>query len=608
VERRIIVVAQAFRAWWAHAPQREGSTWHRCLLCALAFSVALACLSARAPEIPPLQLWYYHHSYLSNDDALQSSKVLVDKAVAAGYTGLCLWDSNVNFIGNDWSPYETEGRIGELLRYAAKKHLKTMLGPGLFGYSNEVLQANPNWAEGQRIVGAQFQVDGSGKKLVMKNSFPGLANSGFEEGKTAWFDTDDPGIGVNTVAHWGKSSAVIVDAPKNGRLRQAFPLKPWRQYHLRVFYKSSNFRGSAMIEVLDKSNFDKGRFGVDLDANGSHDWRQADYTFNSQDSTEGYLYFGVWGGSSGILWFDDIQIEETALVYLVRRSGTPVKVYDPQDPAKVYREGVDYNYVFDPHVETTRTPFTDDYHDPAPIALPKGTHLVPGQTVAMDFYSAIPIPGARGVSMCMSEPAVYKWAAQNARAMRKILPPGGNIFIGYDEIRQMNSCAKCRAKNMTAGELLAWSMGQVLQVYRPIMPEVPLYTWNDMFDPYHNAKDNYYHVEGDLAGSWKGLPADVGIMNWNLGRLKESLTWFSGQDGRQPIPHRQIIAGYYDTHNGTLAAQQELSSANGIPGLQGLMYTTWGDDYSQLESFAASAKAHWAEYTASVPQAGLHRR
>jgi len=151
-------------------------------------------------------------------------------------------------------------------------------------------------------------------------------------------------------------------------------------------------------------------------------------------------------------------------------------------------------------------------------------------------------------------------------------------------------------------------MGQSLQVYEPLMPETTLYTWNDMFDPYHNARDHYYYVEGDLAGSWKGLPANVAIMNWNLGQLKDSLKWFSGVDSRQPIPHRQLIAGYYDTHNGALAAQQELSSAIGVPGVQGLMYTTWADDYTQLESFAAAARAHWGKYIASVPKAGLNYR
>lgn len=547
---------------------------------------------------------------MSTDDALQSSKALVDRAAKAGYTGMCLWDSNINTLGDQFASYDTEGRIGELLRYAAKKHLRTMVSTGLFGDSNEVLQANPNWAEAQRIIGTEFQVDPSGRQLVLKNSFPGLKNPSFEEGKTGWFDTNDSGIGVNTVAHSGKTSAVIVDAPANARLRQQFPLKPWRQYHLRAFFRSSNFKGSVMIEVMDRDNFDKVRLNAYINANGSKDWTQLDYTFNSQDSANGYLYLGVWGGSSGILWFDDVQIEETALVYLIRRSGAPLKIYDPNDPAKVYREGPDYNYVMDPHVETTRTPFTDTWHAPAAITLPKATHLRPGQTLAVDSYSVFPIPGALGVAMCMSEPVVYKWIAQNAKAIKNVLPEDGGVLIGYDEIRQMNSCAKCRAKNMTAGELLAWSVGQTLGVYRPILPEAHLYTWSDMFDPNHNARNHYYYVEGDLAGSWKGVPADVIIINWSSEHehLRDSLKWFSGKDSAQPAPHKQIIAGYYDSHDGATSARTELERATGIPGLQGLMYTTWEDDYSQLENFANAAKAHWPEYTSSVPKAGLNYR
>jgi hypothetical protein len=164
--------------------------------------------------------------------------------------------------------------------------------------------------------------------------------------------------------------------------------------------------------------------------------------------------------------------------------------------------------------------------------------------------------------------------------------------------------------NMSAGELMAWSMEHSVHVYESILPEAPLYTWSDMFDPNHNARNHYYLVEGDLAGSWKGVPSNVIIMNWSSEHehLRDSLKWFSGQDSAQPIAHRQVIAGYYDSHNGALSAQTELSRAIGIPGLQGLMYTTWADDYTQLESFANSARAHWAEYTASVPNAGLHRR
>ncbi len=472
--------------------------------------------------------------------------------------------------------------------------------PTLYGYSNEALEANPNWAESQRVIGSQFRVDSLGKRLVFKNSFPGLANGGFENGKRDWFSTGDSGLGVNTVAHGGKTSGVVVDAPGNARFRQKFPLQPWRQYHLRLFYRSSHFQGSSMVSVYDAGNFDKVRFNVTLQAAGDHDWTQADYTFNSQDSTEGYLYFGVWGGSSGILWFDDVSIEETALVYLTRRPGAPLRVYDPADTRHVYGEGADFRHIEDGRMASTSQPFSDDYHEPSPVLLTKGTQLRPNQMVAVDYYAALPVPGTHGVSMCMTDPAALKWVAQNGRAINRVLPRGGGIVLGYDEIRQMNSCGACRARNLSAGELLAWSVRETIKTYSSVASGRPLLIWSDMFDPKHNAHDNYFSVEGDLDGAWAGIPASVTVLNWNLDRLHESLLWFSGRNSSQPVAHEQIIAGYYDRGDGAIAARDELGAAAGVPGVQGVMYTTWNDDYSQLVPFAQAIRAGWKQYLSSV--------
>ena len=99
------------------------------------------------------------------------------------------------------------------------------------------------------------------------------------------------------------------------------------------------------------------------------------------------------------------------------------------------------------------------------------------------------------------------------------------------------------------------------------------------------------------------LPSNVIMMNWNLGNLTESLTWFSGQNPNQPVPHQQVIAGYYDSGDGASAAHAEVTQASGIPGVLGLMYTSWGDDYSQLKNFADAALAAWPAYLNSLPAA-----
>jgi hypothetical protein len=570
----------------------------------LAALFAIGCCFAQPPAPPAdqqLELWYYHHSFLVDGAAVTKSKALIDKAAAAGYTGAVFWDTSFDFMGNDSWSIDNEDRMKEVMNYARKQHMKAVALGASVGWSNDLLAINPNWAEASRVVGAQFTVDASGRKLKLNNSFPGLANSSFESGKSNW-DSGDRDIGITQNGHGGSSAATVVDAKANARLRQKITLKPWRQYHLSLWIKTSSFQGGSMIEVLDRGN-QKVRFNATLPAGGNHDWTQLDYLFNSQDSTSADLYLGVWGGSSGIISFDDVALEETAFVYLEHRAGAPFKLYDPANPSTVYREGADYNQVLDPDMRApTRPAFHNVFHWPPAATLPAGTALKPGQIVAADFYAVFPMTMSNETAVCLTEPGFYKWLGQNAKEVKQVLPSNGGVLLSFDEIRQMNSCYACRSRNMTAGQLLAWSIAKTTQIYQSILPKAPLFVWSDMFDPHHNAHDDYYYVEGDLAGSWKGLPAEVSIMNWNLDHLAESLKWFSGRDPKQPVAHHQMIAGFYDKGAGAPEARKEWKRAAGIPGITGMMYTTYADDYSQLQSFADGARAGWRDYLASLPK------
>ena len=93
---------------------------------------------------------------------------------------------------------------------------------------------------------------------------------------------------------------------------------------------------------------------------------------------------------------------------------------------------------------------------------------------------------------------------------------------------------------MTPGELLAWNVRQAAQLVRELRPDAEIWVWSDMFDPMHNALEHYYAVNGSLAGSWKGLDKDVGIVNWH-GELKGRNCKFFADLGL-----RQILSGYYD--------------------------------------------------------------
>jgi hypothetical protein len=221
--------------------------------------------------------------------------------------------------------------------------------------------------------------------------------------------------------------------------------------------------------------------------------------------------------------------------------------------------------------------------------------------VALDYYAVVPIYGSQ-VGMCLTDPGVLQYLQTNATSLTSLFPASTPYMLGYDEMRHLNSCALCKAKNMTAGQLLAWNVQQSVSTFQSVAPGSELYFWSDMFDPNMNAHNDYYLAEGDISGSWLGLPANATVVNWNLGNLATSLKFFAGMTPQQTTPFRQVIAGFYDPgdNNGSNAAATELQQAIGIPGVVGMLYTTWVDNYGQLGSFAAAAKAGWPAYLASV--------
>jgi hypothetical protein len=102
-----------------------------------------------------------------------------------------------------------------------------------------------------------------------------------------------------------------------------------------------------------------------------------------------------------------------------------------------------------------------------------------------------------------------------------------------------------------------------------------------MFDPYHNARKDFYLVNGDLAGSWEGLPKEMSLVNWNHGEAERSLPFFAERG------HRQVLSGYYDSDAKSIAGW--LQQGKGLAGIDGAMYTTWQNDFSGLEAFAEAA-------------------
>ena len=124
-------------------------------------------------------------------------------------------------------------------------------------------------------------------------------------------------------------------------------------------------------------------------------------------------------------------------------------------------------------------------------------------------------------------------------------------------------------------------MRRCVEVVRGINPQAKLCVWSDMFDPHHNARDKFYLVQGNLAGSWDGLPDGMIVVNWNHGQAVKSLPFFGDQG------FKQVLAGYYDSDPQRI--RDWLNLGGNTRGVSGVMYTTWTGNFDHLEAFAEAA-------------------
>ncbi len=188
------------------------------------------------------------------------------------------------------------------------------------------------------------------------------------------------------------------------------------------------------------------------------------------------------------------------------------------------------------------------------------------------------------VACCMSDEKLYDLLDWQVAHVRKNVAPDG-YFLEHDEIRVQGYDLCCENTGKTPGEILADNVKRCTAIVRKYDPDKPVFVWSDMFDPTHNAAKTgrYYLVKGDgpWYGSWKGLPAEVTVVNWHgfpEHRL-DSLEHFA------KLGHKQILAGYYDADVGRI--DDWLADAAKVQGVVGVMYTTWRQNYADLEKFAA---------------------
>jgi hypothetical protein len=132
---------------------------------------------------------------------------------------------------------------------------------------------------------------------------------------------------------------------------------------------------------------------------------------------------------------------------------------------------------------------------------------------------------------------------------------------------------------------MAETVRHTAQLLREINPHYELFIWSDMFDPNENALPKYFMCNGPLTDSWKGLSKDTIVMTWDGGA--KALKFFSD------LGLHQVIGGYYSSMGNVKEWLNDLdkAEASGATGIDGFMYTTWDDKFTDIESVAEALRA-----------------
>jgi hypothetical protein len=529
------------------------------------------------------QRWFYASNNLLVDKNADDLVALIRRAGKSGYNGVVLTDYKFNILGRMPDRYfKNVARVR-----AAATAAKIDIIPAVFpmGYSSGLLAHDPNLAEGLPVEQAPFLVKGR-EAVLVPDPAPRLANADLEEARGdrfVGFSQDDPGkttFADRTVVHHGKVSCRMQDVGKhnphgNCRLSQRVSVRPHACYRFSCWVKTRDFQPADAFKLLvlgagesDRPlTFYEGRLGP------TQDWTRIEVVFNSLNEKEVRVYAGQWEGRSGTLWVDDLAIEELALVNVLRRPGCPFTVASEDGQVK-YSEGKDFLAVRD--AKLGQVPYAGEYefnHPGAALHLTDKSRIRYGDRLRVSWFHPVLIHGSQ-MACCLAEPKVYELLLDQAQRVNQLFEPKF-FFMSHDEIRVAGWCRACRARK--PGDLLADNVGRCVEILKRVNPKAQVLVWSDMFDPNHNAVDHFYLVNGTWEGSWKGLPPDVIIANWNSGKAAQSLKWFAGRG------HTQILAGYYD--DGLDNFKHWHKEAQGIPQIKGFLYTTWQNKYDDLEAY-----------------------
>ncbi|AKM81958.1 MAG: hypothetical protein UT28_C0001G0144 [Berkelbacteria bacterium GW2011_GWE1_39_12] len=555
----------------------------------------------------------YYRSALSSQTDVDNLKKVMNSAAENGYTGIVLADKGGAYLTVQY----TIGYIGRFEQvYNEAKRLGLELIPAKFNQTDPYF-VDSTTAELFPVYDTDYIVNSGGSTSVSNNSTNLVKNPGFEEapsptdlnappewlldnrGTIEFLDTKTSHSGQNSVKfQYPNPQATESYRRVNQKLTD---LKAFSAYELTYWIKTENVTNLSDFHItLYGANFSK-PIKI-LEKNGSspkilptQEWVQYKLIFNTLDNTSLGLYFDLKSDAtadpigSDKIWIDDVASREVGITLpIIERPSSPI-VVNNLGKTKSYVADIDYNID-----KSTGL-----------ITILSGSTIKTGDHLKVSWFQKADTNGYPPASACLDKTFdIYDKIGHN---LDNLFHQPKGMMLSFDEWRVANWDPGCNSYlNLghvpTAGEYIANTTSKVQSILKKINPNYQLYIWNDMYDPYHNAIDPYYTVNGSMANSWLGLDHNTIIMNWQGSQAPLDSSGNSPSYNSLKFFHdkgfKQIFAGYYDNMQTITNAANTLNKLEtddtDFNGVDGFMYTSWSDDpdigYKDLAAVANQFK------------------
>jgi hypothetical protein len=504
-------------------------------------------------------------------------------------TKINLWFTNPD-LANAWLPKMIELRNG-----VKALGMKFVVQTTPTGYCTPVLFSDPNLTTGYPIVDAPFDVRND---TFVPQQTATLINGSFGDrsgtAPTGWGFQDAAGEATvldDATKHDASASMRFegVGRPM-ARIFTDVTVKPSQQYTLKFWVKSENLTASYLGPVVQGADgralsaqhysFQEGgsRNYISSPRALTKDWTEISVAFNSAANTKVNLGFGVWNATAGKLWVDDVRVESTPLLNLIRRDSLPLSM--KTSTGRVVRESIDVTPLRDALLGDIEYRGNFDTYHAAPIVkLPANSALSNGERVLISGYHALITTGGQ-VGCSWHEPKLLNLFKEIHRQAATSIGADGYL-VDLEEVRT-GGWEPADAAFGSSGASLGAHAQRILSDARSVT-RAPIYVWSDMLEPTANAVADFYQVKGSLDGTWKKVdPRVATILNWK--DLDQGVNEIGSVNHFAGLGFKQLIAGFYDRDLVANFNFWKTATAN-KPGIVGSMYTTWVGDYRRLGEF-----------------------